>query len=130
MTTYRSALGKPIDMASMAARNEKVRAVGNMKVNARGDTIDSFGRVIEPATSKVNQKYSKTVGNRTANTVRTRGDKPVPAPVQEFDLPDVHSLQPDVVELTEAEKELELEMEDDLEVEEIKIEEVKAKKEK
>lgn len=130
MTTYRSALGKPIDMASMAARNEKVRAVGNMKVNARGDTIDSFGRVIEPATSKVNQKYSKTVGNRTANTVRTKSDKPVTAPVQEFELPDVHSLQPDVVELTEAEKELELEMEDDLEVEEIKIEEVKAKKEK
>lgn len=130
MTTYRSALGKTIDMASMAARNEKVRAVGNMKVNARGDTIDSFGRVIEPATAKVNQKYSKTVGNRTANTVRTKGDKPVPAQTQEFELPDVHSLQPDVVELTEAEKELELEMQDDLEIEEIKLEETKAKKEK
>lgn len=130
MTTYRSALGKTIDMAAMAARNEKVRAVGNMKVNARGDTIDSFGRIIEPATSKVNQKYSKTVGNRTANTVRTRGDKPAGAPAQDFNLPDVHSLQPDVVELTEAEKELELEMEDDLEVEEIKLEETKAKKEK
>jgi|688.fasta_scaffold349117_3 hypothetical protein len=69
MAKYRTALGKVVDMSVLASRNEKTRAVGNMKVNARGDTIDAFGRVIKPATSKVNEAYSKTVGNRSAQPV-------------------------------------------------------------
>jgi hypothetical protein len=43
MAIHRTALGKQIDMAALAAKNEKTRAVGNMKVNARGDTIDGKG---------------------------------------------------------------------------------------
>ena len=35
MATHRSAMGKSVDMATLAAKNENVRAVGNMKVNAR-----------------------------------------------------------------------------------------------
>ena len=38
---YRSALGKTIDMSSVVTKNEKVRAVGNMNVNARGDVINN-----------------------------------------------------------------------------------------
>ena len=53
MAVYRTAQGKQIDMAALAAKNEKTRAVGNMKVNARGDTIDGFGKIIEPVTAKV-----------------------------------------------------------------------------
>ena len=40
MAQYRTAQGKNIDMAALAAKNERTRAVGNMNVNARGDTID------------------------------------------------------------------------------------------
>ena len=47
MATYRSAMGKTVDMSAIVAKNEKVRAVGNVKnLNARGDTIDALGRVI------------------------------------------------------------------------------------
>ena len=68
MATYRSAMGKTVDMSAIVAKNEKVRAVGNVKnLNARGDTIDALGRVIQPATDKVNNAYAKTVGNRSAN---------------------------------------------------------------
>lgn len=70
MTVYRTAQGKMIDMTALAAKNQKTRAVGNMKVNARGDTIDSFGRVVQPVTDKVATSYSKTVGNRSANPVK------------------------------------------------------------
>lgn len=70
MSKHRSAMGKTIDMSALAARNERVRAVGNMSVNARGDTIDSNGRVIKSATSKVNDSYSKTVGNRSAQVTK------------------------------------------------------------
>lgn len=66
MGKYRTAQGKVLDMNSLIAKNEKVRAVGNMKVNARGDTIDGAGRVVRPVTQKVNDNYAKTVGNRSA----------------------------------------------------------------
>lgn len=46
MANYRTAMGKTIDMTSLAKRNEHTRAVGNMSVNARGDTIDAKGKVI------------------------------------------------------------------------------------
>jgi hypothetical protein len=67
---YRSAQGKVVDMSALAAKNERTRAVGNMKVNARGDTIDSTGKIITPVTQKVGEAYQKTVGNRSAQTKR------------------------------------------------------------
>jgi hypothetical protein len=98
------------------AKNEKTRAVGNMKVNARGDTIDSHGRIITPVTEKVNTAYSKTVGNKSANVNRK--------PTQQ--------LQPDPIikemDLTAEERELEDSLGDDLEVEKIKQAELKEKK--
>lgn len=63
MAQYRSALGKPVDMAQLAAKNENVRAVGNMSVNARGDTIDGNGKVVVPVTKKVGEAYQRTVAN-------------------------------------------------------------------
>jgi hypothetical protein len=78
MVTHRSALGRNIDMGQIAAKNEHVRAVGNMPVNARGDTIDSHGKVIVPVTKKVGDAYQRTVANRAANLVRQKnGSGPV-----------------------------------------------------
>ena len=108
MKNYRTAMGKTVDMAALASRNEHTRAVGNMRVNARGDTIDATGRVIKPVTDKVNEAYGKTVGNKSAQVKRTVTPKPQ---VKE--------------ELTPAEIELEESFEDDVEVEQIKAEEVK-----
>lgn len=104
MKTYRSAQGKVVDMAALAAKNDKVRAVGNMRVNARGDTIDANGRVIIPVTQKVGETYQKTVGNRTAHAKKPTQKK---AP------------------LTKEEVELESELNDDIEVEKIKAKESK-----
>jgi hypothetical protein len=117
MANYRTAMGKTIDMTSLAKRNEHTRAVGNMSVNARGDTIDAKGKVIVPVTEKVNDAYSKTVGNRSAQ-VRPRAPTPA-APVA----PKV-----DASQLNEIELELEESMEDDIEVEQIKAAEKKAQK--
>jgi hypothetical protein len=113
MAKFRTAMGKVVDMSALASRNEKTRAVGNMKVNARGDTIDGYGRVIKPVTAKVNEAYSNTVGNRSSHQLKA---KPEPAK------PKI-----DMSELTEMEKELEASFEDDAEVEEIKAQETKSK---
>jgi len=119
MSNYKSAMGKPIDMASIIAKNENTKAVGNMNVNARGDTIDAFGRVIQPVTERVNQSYANTVGTRSANQARQQ------RPQQEQVKPDVVKSSINLEELTSIERELEESFEDDVEVEKIKAEELK-----
>jgi hypothetical protein len=56
---YKTALGKTVDMGKLSLQHEKVRAVGNMKVNARGDMIDDMNRVISSKTDQVNKQYNK-----------------------------------------------------------------------
>jgi hypothetical protein len=56
---YKTAQGKTVDMGKLSLQNEKVRAVGNMKVNARGDMIDDMNRVISSKTDQVNKQYNK-----------------------------------------------------------------------
>ena len=60
---YKTAQGKPIDMGALQLQNEKVRAVGNMKVNARGDMLDDEGRVISTKVEQVNNQYKKQIQN-------------------------------------------------------------------
>ncbi len=71
---YTTAMGKSIDMEALALRNEKVRAVGNMNVNARGDIIDSNNQIINDVTKRVNGLYNKT----TVNPGSTAGTTPIP----------------------------------------------------
>jgi hypothetical protein len=78
MSQYRSARGKVVDMAAMVSRNERTPAVGNMKVNARGDTIDSQGNIITPVSKKASDAYQKTVGNRAANIIKSNQDRIIP----------------------------------------------------
>jgi len=44
--TIKSMRGKEVDMEKLNLRNETIPAVGNMKVNARGDEIGAGGKVI------------------------------------------------------------------------------------
>jgi|TARA_R110002153_G_scaffold67871_2_gene180436 hypothetical protein len=66
MARHRTAMGKSIDMAGLIARNEKTRAVGNKSVNARGDSIDQQGRVVEATTERVADSYQSMVGTSGA----------------------------------------------------------------
>jgi hypothetical protein len=112
MAIYRSAQGKKVDMAALMSRNEKVRAVGvqasgdgrkttNLKVNARGDTIDAKGNVVKSMNQKRAEGYAAQVGNRGAQAAKY----PVYKPELEF---------------TDHEKALNAIQEDDAEVEAIK----------
>lgn len=58
---YKTAQGKTIDMGKLVLQNENVRAVGNMKVNARGDQIDDQNNVIRNKPQQVSQQYSQQV---------------------------------------------------------------------
>lgn len=94
MSVYRSAQGRPVDMSQLAAKHEKVRAVGNMNVNARGDVIDSNNKVIKDNTKRVKANYTKTVGKPQA-----KPQKPQPQQKTQPALKEIN-------ELSQAEKEL------------------------
>lgn len=68
--TYRTAQGKTIDMGALKLRNETERAVGNMKVNARGDVLNSENQTIASRTDQVSKQYQKTRLDRNPVTDR------------------------------------------------------------
>jgi hypothetical protein len=124
MPTHRSALGKTLDMGQIAAKNEHVRAVGNMNVNARGDTIDSNGKIVVPVTKKVGDAYQRTVSNRAANLIRQKNGTGPVEPKSEVitDVDNIISSPPIVEELLP--EELEFENEDEAaEIEALKAQE-------
>ena len=122
MSKYRTAMGKMLDMSILSSKNEMTRAVGNLKVNARGDTIDAEGRIVKPVNAKVNDNYAKTVGNRSA---QARNRAPAPTPTPAPIIPQI-----DIAELSPIEIELEENLQEELEVEKIKQEEIKETKKK
>lgn len=120
MAKYKTALGRTIDLDRLIAKNERTRAVGNMKVNARGDSIDGFGKIVEPITNKVNKNYSKTVGSKSSRPVKQS------APQRNINQRPTPAAKPNIKqELTSHERELEQEMQDDIEVENIRANERK-----
>jgi len=56
---FRTAGGKTIDIDNLRLQNEKTIAVGNMKVNARGDQLGRGGEIITPKSQVIAQQYSK-----------------------------------------------------------------------
>lgn len=91
---HRTALGKMIDMDALRAKNERVRAVGNMNVNARGDVIDANDRVINDSTKRVNEQYMKSVARKTniipdirsSETAKNNQSKLAPDPEPQLEL--------------------------------------------
>jgi hypothetical protein len=65
---YRTAQGKIVDLGAIQLQNEHVRAVGNMNVNARGDTIDSKGNTIDSRNRQLNRQYNRQVAAPVSDT--------------------------------------------------------------
>lgn len=128
MGIYRTAQGKRLDMSMLARRNERTRAVGNMSVNARGDTIDSQGKVIVPVTKKVGDKYQRTVSNRAATLAKRKED--LMKPIESTPAPEVKLDVAEEFELLAEEQELDDLSEFEIEIEEIKKAEVEKVKKK
>jgi N-methylhydantoinase A/oxoprolinase/acetone carboxylase beta subunit len=55
---YRSAQGKSVDIDMLRLRNEEEIAVGNMKVNARGDELGPGGVVVKTRNEVMDEYYS------------------------------------------------------------------------
>mgnify|MGYP003348800114 CR=1 FL=1 len=55
---YRTARGKGIDLDKLKLANENVVAVGNMRVNARGDLIGAGGKIAQGRNQMMDQVYA------------------------------------------------------------------------
>ena len=64
---YRSANGKTVDMGALRLKNEKERAVGNMKVNARGDAVNEQNQPVQSRPQQVHNQYQKQVQAKTTS---------------------------------------------------------------
>jgi hypothetical protein len=62
--TYRTAQGKSIDLEKLKLQHELVQAVGNMRVNARGDQLGAGGEIVQAREEMVNQHYRENVAKR------------------------------------------------------------------
>jgi|TARA_B110000503_G_scaffold35485_1_gene57991 hypothetical protein len=56
--TYRSMQGKVVDLDMLIKRNELTPAVGNARVNARGDELGPGGKIIRKREEVVKEYYS------------------------------------------------------------------------
>jgi hypothetical protein len=54
---YRSALGKEVDLEKLRNQNELTLAVGNAKVNARGDELGPGGKIIRKREDVLKEYY-------------------------------------------------------------------------
>lgn len=94
---YKTAQGKTLDMSALALQHERVRAVGNMKVNARGDVVDANNNVVKSRVKQSNQNYSRGVG-QVSHTTPIKADKkpvpPAPKPQPTVEAPPMPNIDP------------------------------------
>ena len=88
MTGKKTNRGQTIDMAGLVLQNETTVAVGNMKVNARGDQLDAEGNIVKTKTEQAQAYYQnnpkaavKTVSIKDA--VDVSASKTIEQPVAE-----------------------------------------------
>lgn len=58
---YRTMQGREIDMDQLIAKNETMPAIGNVRMNARGDELGPTGEIIRTKEEKMTDYYSATL---------------------------------------------------------------------
>lgn len=68
---YTTANGKHIDLDLLISRNELTPAVGNARVNARGDELGPGGKIIRKKEDVLKDYYEKSSPPKAENVVRS-----------------------------------------------------------
>jgi hypothetical protein len=68
---YRTMQGRMVDIEKLRGANEQVPAVGNMRVNARGDILGPGGTILKPKEA-VMKEYYETPKGRAIDTPRAK----------------------------------------------------------
>ena len=78
---YRTAQGRSLDIERLRLQNELVPAIGNMRVNARGDQLGPGGKVVKNREQMIDEHYQNNISTKTkknvaeADIIPTKGGK-------------------------------------------------------
>ena len=78
---YRTAQGKSLDIEKLRLQNELVPAIGNMRVNARGDQLGRGGQIVKSREDMISEHYQKNTHKSRPNNaaeadvIPTKGGK-------------------------------------------------------
>ena len=75
MKTVKTARGRTVDMGALRAKHENTRAISNMPINAKGDIIDSRGKVVIPRETISKEYYKDNVPGSTDTQVSIKEDQ-------------------------------------------------------
>jgi hypothetical protein len=78
MSKYRSMQGKEVDMDKLMRQNELMPAIGNIRVNARGDELGRGGTIVKKREDVMAEYYEN---NPKANTEKVAPVQTKPAQV-------------------------------------------------
>ncbi len=70
---YRTMRGREVDFEKLSLRNETTPAVGNMRVNARGDELGAGGKIVRTREQILADYYKNNP--RAVDTVGVSGNK-------------------------------------------------------
>jgi hypothetical protein len=56
---YKTLQGKEIDMDKLTLKNESIPAVGNVRMNARGDELGAGGKIVKTREQILSEYYEK-----------------------------------------------------------------------
>jgi hypothetical protein len=59
---YKTASGRSLDMDKFRLQNEKEQAIGNTKVNARGDEVDNSNKIVRNRNEIMREHYKNKTG--------------------------------------------------------------------
>jgi hypothetical protein len=74
--TYRTAQGRQLDLEKLRLQNELVPAIGNMRVNARGDQLGPGGKVVKNREQMIDEHYK--AGLKKTSAVASAGPDVIP----------------------------------------------------
>ena len=76
MRQYRTMKGKTVDMDQLLEKNQTMPAVGNVRMNARGDELGPGGKIVKRREEQINAYYEnnpaavvKQPAGKSTNTV-------------------------------------------------------------
>jgi len=87
MRSVKTARGKVIDMAALAAKNETARSVGNVLMNARGDRLNSDGSIKYTAEEIARADAAQRTPATTTPISNPKPITPVTTPEPEIEQP-------------------------------------------
>lgn len=78
---YRTAQGRQLDMETVRLQNELVPALGNMKVNARGDQLGPGGKIVKTREAIMDEFY-KTNTSAVVDNIPESGSIPTSSSIR------------------------------------------------